>query len=241
MVIRIYENSEQVGKAAATLLGAQILKKPDAVLGLATGSTPLPAYRELIRLYEEGILDFSRVISYNLDEYVGISPDHPQSYHRFMKDNLFDFINILPENTHVPDGNAQDPEAFCAAYDQAIAQAGGIDVQVLGIGRNGHIAFNEPGSSFVSGCHTVELTQSTIQANRRFFDSEDQVPRKAITLGIGSIMAAKQVLLLATGQDKAEAIRSCVKGNMDPQFQASILQSHPNVVVLLDQAAASLL
>ena len=187
------------------------------------------------------MLDFSRVRSFNLDEYCNLPVDHEQSYHSFMRQQLFDHINIDPANTRVPDGNARDQAAECASYDTAINQAGGIDIQVLGIGRNGHIGFNEPADTFVYGCHIVNLTQSTIQANRRFFESEDDVPRQAISLGIGSIMNARRILLLATGADKAEAIRNAVYGDINPRTQASILRTHSNVIFLLDKAAAGLL
>ena len=241
MQILVYENAAQVGQAAATLIAAQVLSKPDSVLGLATGSTPIPAYQELSRLCKAGVVDFSRVRSFNLDEYCNLPVEHEQSYHSFMKENLFDHINIDLNSTRVPDGNAADPQKECTEYDAAIAQAGGIDVQILGIGRNGHIGFNEPGDSFVYGCHIVNLTQSTIEANRRFFDSEADVPRQAISLGIGSIVNARRILLLATGVDKAQAIHDSVLGDIDPRCQASILRTHKDVIFLLDKAAASLL
>ena len=241
MQIHLYDSAAQVGQAAATLIAAQIIAKPDSVLGLATGSTPIPTYQELIRLCKGGVLDFSRVRSFNLDEYCNLPVDHEQSYHSFMRQQLFDHINIDPANTRVPDGNARDQAAECASYDTAINQAGGIDIQVLGIGRNGHIGFNEPADTFVYGCHIVNLTQSTIQAHRRFFESEDDVPRQAISLGIGSIMNARRILLLATGADKAEAIRNAVYGDINPRTQASILRTHSNVIFLLDKAAAGLL
>ncbi|MBR6569681.1 MAG: glucosamine-6-phosphate deaminase [Clostridia bacterium] len=236
-----FENAQQVGRAAATLITAQLLRKPDSVLGLATGSTPVPTYEELIRLYEAGVVDFSAAVSYNLDEYVGIPVDHPCSYHRFMDDNLFNHVNMRREAIHVPDGLAADLDASAAAYDDAIDAAGGVDLQVLGIGRNGHIGFNEPGDKFIYGCHVVDLTPSTIDANKRFFDSADDVPRQAVSLGIGSIMKARTVLLIATGADKAEAVRAAINGEITPAVQASILRTHPNVIFLLDSAAASLL
>lgn len=239
MQIRIFDDAQQVGKAAATLIAAQLLRKPESVLGLATGSSPVPCYQQLIEMYREGIVDFSRATTYNLDEYVGIPEDHPCSYHRFMDDQLFDHVNIRKEAVHVPSGLAEDLDAVAAAYDDAIAKAGGIDLQLLGIGRNGHIGFNEPGDRFIYGCHVVDLTQSTIDANTRFFDSEADVPRKAISLGIGSIMNAGQILLIATGEDKAEAVRRSVYGEVDPQVQASILRTHPQVIFLLDKAAAA--
>ncbi len=239
MQIHVFENAAQVGQAAATLIAAQVISKPDSVLGLATGSTPIPTYKELARLCDAGVVDFSKTRSFNLDEYCNLPVDHEQSYHSFMKENLFDHINIDLGNTRVPDGNAADPYQEGKDYDAAIVEAGGIDIQILGIGRNGHIGFNEPGDSFIYGCHVVELTQSTIEANRRFFESEADVPRKAISLGVGSIMNAKKILLLATGADKADAIYASIHGDIDPQTQASILRSHPDVIFLLDKAAAS--
>lgn len=241
MQILVFENAAQVGQAAATLISAQVLSKPDSILGLATGSTPIPTYQELSKLCKAGVVDFSKVRSFNLDEYCNLPEDHEQSYHSFMKENLFNHINIDINNTRVPDGNAADPEKEAADYDAAIAAAGGIDVQILGIGRNGHIGFNEPGPAFVYGCHIVNLTQSTIEANRRFFESEADVPRQAISLGVGSIVNAKKILLLATGADKAQAIHDSVYGDIDPQCQASILRTHKDVVFLLDKAAASML
>ncbi len=239
MEIRVYDTAAQVGQAAATLIGAQIIHKPTSVLGLATGSTPIPTYRALRDMYNAGLLDFSKTISYNLDEYVGIDPKHPCSYHAFMQENLFDHVNICPENTHIPDGNAEDMDAAALAYDEAICTAGGIDLQLLGIGHNGHIGFNEPGDHFVYHCHKVGLSESTIDANKRFFDSINDVPRYAVSLGIGSIMQARQVLLLATGVDKAEAVRRSVEEDVSPLCQASILRTHPNTIFMLDKAAAS--
>ena len=241
MQIHIFKNAQQVGQAAATLIASQILRKPESILGLATGSSPLPTYAALVDMHQADVLDFSRVISFNLDEYVGIDPEHVCSYHRFMQDNLFSQVNIKPENVHIPDGNAKDLQASAQAYDEAIAAAGGIDLQLLGIGRNGHIGFNEPGDLFVYGCHEVALSQSTIEANTRFFDSEKDVPRSAVSLGIGSIMQAHEVLLIATGADKAEAIRQALEEDVSPMCQASILRTHPNALFLLDEAAASLL
>ena len=234
-----FDTAAQVGRAAATLIAAQLLRKPDSVLGLATGSTPVPTYEELIALNKAGVADFSKAVSYNLDEYVGIPVDHECSYHRFMDDNLFNHVNMRREAIHVPDGLAEDLAGAAAAYDDAIDAAGGIDLQVLGIGRNGHIGFNEPGDKFVYGCHVVDLSESTIDANKRFFDSADDVPRQAVSLGIGSIMKARTILLLATGADKAEAVRAMAQDEITPQVQATILRTHPNVIVLLDAEAAS--
>ena len=239
MQIRIFDNAEQVGKATALLIGAQLVAKPDSVLGLATGSTPLPTYQELIALYEAGAVDFSRATTYNLDEYVGLPTDHVCSYHRFMKDNLFDHVNIRPEAAHVPNGLAANLSQAGRDYDAAIEAAGGLDLQLLGIGRNGHIGFNEPAETFIRGCHVVTLSDSTIEANTRFFASSDEVPRQAISLGIGTIMNAKRVLLIATGADKADAVEQSVNGEITPRVQASILQAHPDVIFLLDKAAAA--
>jgi len=239
MQVHLFDSAQQVGMAAATLIGAQLIDKPASVLGLATGSSPIPTYQELIRMHREGFLDFSSAVTFNLDEYCRLPVEHPCSYHRFMREQLFDHVNLRAENTHVPDGNAGDLPAECARYDQAIAGAGGIDLQLLGIGRNGHIGFNEPSDQFVYGCHVVRLTQSTIEANRRFFASEAEVPREAVSLGVGSIMNARRVILIATGEDKAIAVRRAIREDIDPTTQASILRTHPHVIFLLDRAAAS--
>lgn len=236
-----FATAAQVGRAAAAIIAAQLLRKPDSVLGLATGSTPVPTYDELVRLYQDGVADFSRAVSFNLDEYVGIPVDHPCSYHRFMDENLFDRVNMRREAIHVPDGLAPDLAAAAAAYDAAIDAAGGIDLQILGIGRNGHIGFNEPGEQFIYGCHVVDLTPSTIDANKRFFASADDVPRQAVSLGVGAIMKARTVLLLATGADKAEAIARTLRSDVTPAVPATILRAHPDVIILLDEAAASAL
>ena len=239
MQVHLYDTAAQVGQAAAILIGAQLIGKPASVLGLATGSSPIQTYQELIRLHQTGVLDFSSAITFNLDEYCHLPIAHPCSYHHFMNTELFNHVNIAQDNAHVPDGNAADLAAECSRYDRAIARAGGIDLQLLGIGRNGHIGFNEPSDQFVYGCHVVKLTQSTIEANRRFFDTEADVPREAVSLGVGSIMNAKRVLLIATGEDKAEAVRKSILEDIDPETQASILRTHPNVIYLLDRAAAS--
>ena len=191
---------EDMSRKAGNIMAAQVVAKPDCVLGLATGSTPIGAYKRLVEGYEAGDLDFSQVKTYNLDEYRGLPGTHDQSYRYFMNVNLFDHVNIDKANTHVPDGLAEDYEAACAEYDAAVAAAGGQDLQLLGIGNNGHIGFNEPGDAFVKGTHCVDLTESTIQANSRLFDSIDDVPRQAYTMGIGTIMAAKMVLVMANGE-----------------------------------------
>ena len=231
---------EDMSRKAGNIIAAQVVAKPDCVLGLATGSTPIGAYKRLIEGYEAGDLDFSQVKTYNLDEYRGLPGTHDQSYRYFMNVNLFDHVNIDKANTHVPDGLMEDYEAACAEYDAAVAAAGGQDLQLLGIGNNGHIGFNEPGDAFVKGTHCVDLTESTIQANSRLFDSIDDVPRQAYTMGIGTIMAAKMVLVMANGEVKAQAVHDMIYGPITPSCQASILQLHPNVVVVADEAALSL-
>ena len=231
---------EDMSRKAGNIMAAQVVAKPDCVLGLATGSTPIGAYKRLVEGYEAGDLDFSQVKTYNLDEYRGLPGTHDQSYRYFMNVNLFDHVNIDKANTHVPDGLMEDYEAACAEYDAAVAAAGGQDLQLLGIGNNGHIGFNEPGDAFVKGTHCVDLTESTIQANSRLFDSIDDVPRQAYTMGIGTIMAAKMVLVMANGEVKAQAVHDMIYGPITPSCQASILQLHPNVVVVADEAALSL-
>lgn len=238
MNIRVYDNEAQAGQAAATLITAQILRKPESVIGLATGSTPLDTYNHLIMMTQKKILDWSRVITFNLDEYVGLPGDHPQSYFDFMKKKLFDQVNIRPEAINIPDGMAEDIDAECLAYERKIRQAGGIDLQLLGIGSNGHIGFNEPDTVFSTRTHCAALTEETIESNARFFNKAADVPSKAISMGVGTIMQAWQIVLLATGSNKARAVAAMVQGDIDPQCQASILQTHPNVTVLLDRAAA---
>lgn len=231
---------EDMSRQAANLLGAQVLLKPDAVLGLATGSSPLGAYRLLRERCEKGELDFSRARAINLDEYCGLGPQHPQSYRYFMQQNLFDHINIPPENTHLPHGLAPDPAAECARYDAVIAGAGGIDMQLLGLGLNGHIGFNEPADTFAGGTHRVALTQSTIQANSRFF-GEEEVPRYAYTMGISSIMQARRILVIVSGESKAQILREAFAGPVTPLVPASVLQLHRDVILVGDAPALSLL
>ena len=231
----------EVGRLAADIFQELINAKPDCVLGLATGSTPLPLYRELIQREKDGKLSFAQVRSANLDEYKGLSGDHPQSYRYFMNENLFNHISIDPANTIVPDGLAEDAEAMCAEYERKIEAAGGIDLQFMGIGRNGHIGFNEPAEAYPDCTSIITLTESTIDANKRFFDSIDEVPTAAYTMGIGTVMAARKVLLLATGKDKAEIVYKSFFGPVDPMVPASILQFHGDVTVIVDEAAGSLI
>ncbi len=242
MNVRVYKNADAIGAAAASLFAAQVISKPNCVLGLATGSTPLPTYRRMAALYEEGAVDYSGVTTYNLDEYVGLDHDHDQSYYYFMHDNLFKYINIPEEQIHVLSGMAADPAEECKAYDAAIDAAGGIDLQILGIGHNGHIGFNEPREDdFVYGTNIVTLTQSTRDANAQYFDKPEDMPEKAISMGVGTIMTAKRVILLATGKGKAQAILDTVKGPVTSKCPASILQLHPNCQIIVDEEAASLL
>lgn len=228
---------EEMGKAAADEFEAVIHAKPACVIGLATGSTPLPLYRELIAREQAGLIDFSRVRSANLDEYKGLAPDHPQSYRRFMQENLFDHISIKPENTIVPDGLAADIPAMCEAYERKIEDWGGVDIQLLGIGHDGHIGFNEPCDHFPVRTHEAALTESTRQANARFFASEAEVPAAAYTMGVGTVMAARRVLMIVTGADKADILRKAFLGPVTPWVPASILQFHPDVTLICDRAA----
>ncbi|MDT3662799.1 MAG: glucosamine-6-phosphate deaminase [Anaerobiospirillum sp.] len=240
--MRIYRaNSyEELSRKAANIISAQVIIKPNSVLGLATGSSPIGTYKQLIEWYKKGDLDFAEVKSVNLDEYRGLGKESDQSYVYFMHHNFFDHINIKPENINIPDGKNPDAAAECARYDKVIEDLGGIDIQLLGIGRNGHIGFNEPGAAFEKDTHCVDLTESTIEANKRFFASADDVPRQAYTMGIRSIMHAKQVLLIASGKDKAEAIYKSFWGPVTPEVPASVLQLHQNVVLVADNDALSL-
>ena len=241
--MKIYsaQDYQSMSRKAANILSAHVILKPDSVLGLATGSTPIGMYKQLIDWYNKGDIDFSQVHTVNLDEYLGLAPTHDQSYRYFMQANLFDHVNVPPENTNVPNGLAPDPEAECARYNQVIAGLGGIDIQVLGMGHNGHIGFNEPEEAFELETHVVDLTDNTIDANARFFASRDEVPRQAITMGIKSIMQARHILVVVSGTDKAEIVKKAFFGPVTPQVPASILQMHPHVSLVADEAALSLL
>lgn len=241
-IMKLYrvKDAAALDKKAADILGALITLKPDAVLGLATGSTPIGTYRRLIEKYESGDLDFSRVFSVNLDEYIGLSSSHPQSYRYFMDHNLFDRINIRAENTFFPDGTCADAAKVCSEYDNLIRTLGGIDLQLLGIGGNGHIGFNEPGNCFIKDTHMTELTTETRNANARFFSSLDEVPVSAYTMGIGSIFSARRILLLASGLNKALALKAAICGPITPEVPASILQLHPDTTIIADEDAFSL-
>ena len=242
-MLHIYqtEHYDAMSARAANILAAQVFQNPRCVLGLATGSTPIGAYKQLIEWYNKGDIDFSQTISVNLDEYKGLSGDHDQSYRYFMNHNLFDHVNIKKENTNVPNGLAEDSKAECERYNNIIRNLGGIDLQLLGIGGNGHIGFNEPGTAFEKETHVVTLTEQTRQSNARFFSSIDEVPTHALTMGIKSIMSAKKVLLLATGEAKAQALYDSFFGPVTPGVPASILQLHNDCIVIADEAALSLI
>lgn len=240
--MRIIEANDytDMSKKAAEIIAANIILNPNCTLGLATGSTPIGTYERLIEKYQQGELDFSKVRSVNLDEYKGLPETHPQSYRYFMNSNLFDHINIPKENTAVPNGLLTNSDEACAEYSRHLSTIGKIDLQLLGIGNNGHIGFNEPSNEFKKDVHCVKLTESTIKANARFFDSEQDVPTHAYTMGIGNIMSADTILLLASGESKAEAIYRSLFGPITPNVQASILQLHSDVIVIADHAALSL-
>lgn len=233
------EDYKAMSRIAANIISAQIIMKPDCVLGLATGSSPEGTYAQLVEWYKKGDLDFSQVTSVNLDEYKGLSGDNDQSYRYFMNHNLFDSVNIRKECTYVPDGLNEDSDAACREYEEIIARAGGIDLQLLGLGHNGHIGFNEPAEDFPKTTHCVDLTESTIQANKRFFENEADVPRQAYTMGIGTIMNAKKILVVVSGEDKAEILNQVINGPITPKVPASILQLHPDVTIVADEAALS--
>ncbi len=240
MEIIIQKDAQSGSRAAARVVARTIREKPEAVLGLATGSTPLLLYKELIRLHREEGLDFSGITTFNLDEYVGLPADHPQSYHRFMHENLFSHINIKPKNIHIPDGMTKDIPAYCAAYEKAIVKAGGIDIQILGIGSDGHVGFNEPTSSFASRTRIKTLTRQTVTDNARFFGGdESHVPHHCITMGIGTIMEARMNLLLAFGENKAAAVAAMAEGPVAAVMPASILQHHACAKIFIDEAAAA--
>jgi glucosamine-6-phosphate deaminase len=230
---------EDMSKLAADMVESQLLRKPSSVLGLATGSTPVGTYQELCRRHKEAGLDFSKVVTFNLDEYLDLAPSHEQSYRYAMDQHLFRHVNIDPKNIYVPYGHADDVEEFCAWYEAEIQRVGGIDLQLLGIGSDGHIAFNEPGSSLGSRTRLKTLTQETIEDNARFFKNRDEVPRFAITMGVGTIMEAKRIILLAAGRKKSEIVAEAIEGPITAQVSASALQLHPHVTVILDEEAGS--
>lgn len=228
-----------MSRKAANIISAQIIMKPDCVLGLATGSTPLGAYQKLVEWYRKGDLDFSEVITVNLDEYKGLTRDNPQSYYYFMNENLFGKVNINKERTFLPDGTEPDSDVACQKYNKILRAVGAPDLQLLGLGHNGHIGFNEPGEYFSTETHCITLSEQTIRANARFFANEDEVPREAYTMGIKTIMSAHRILLIVSGESKADIVKEAFFGPITPQVPASILQLHPNVILVADEAALS--
>jgi glucosamine-6-phosphate deaminase len=239
MEIIITENYQEMSKVSSRIIAREIQKRHDLVLGLATGDTPVGTYKELVKIHKKEGLDFSKVKSFNLDEYVGLAPLHKNSYNYFMWENLFNHVNINSENVYIPQGNTDDPEEFCIWYEEQIKKAGGIDLQVLGIGGDGHIAFNEPGSSFASRTRIKALYKQTIEDNARFFDNIEDVPRFAITMGVGTILEACKILLIANGEKKAEVCAQFIEGPVTSQITATALQLHSYVTVVLDKGAAS--
>ncbi|MCL2024711.1 MAG: glucosamine-6-phosphate deaminase [Coriobacteriia bacterium] len=237
-IIAAQTKAEMNGKAA-DIFAKHISAKPDSVLGLATGETPRELYRSLIDRYEAGELDFSRITTFNLDEYVGLAPEHDQSYHYYMHDALFDQVNLAPERCHLPNGMAPDLDAECRAYEEQIEAAGGIDLQLLGIGVNGHIAFNEPGTPFDSTTHQVQLTPSTIEVNSQYFATPEEMPTTALTMGMKTIFEARRIVLVASGAQKADILRAAFFGPVTPEVPASILQQHNDVTLVVDEAAGT--
>lgn len=239
--MRIYKGKDyaDMSRKAANIISAQVIMKPDCVLGLATGSTPIGLYQQLVAWYEKGDLDFSEIRTVNLDEYKGLSRENDQSYYYFMHHNLFDHVNLPAENSHLPNGMEPDSDKECRRYSELIRSMGGVDLQLLGIGHNGHIGFNEPGDAFDNDVHCVDLTQSTIEANKRFFASADDVPKQAYTMGIKTIMQAKKILIVASGEDKADIVRDAFFGPITPKVPASVLQLHNDVTLVADEAALS--
>ncbi len=233
------KNYDEMSKKTAAVIAAQIITKPDCVLGLATGSTPVGAYQYLVEKYNNGELDFSEVKTANLDEYKGLTKESDQSYYYFMYNNLFKHVNINMENTNIPDGTVEDADAECRRYEEVLRTLGGVDLQLLGLGHDGHIGFNEPDDHFAQQTHCVDLTEMTIEANKRFFASIDDVPRQAYTMGIGTIMRARKIVFAISGKDKAAILKEALFGPVTPSVPASILQFHPDVIVIADEDALS--
>lgn len=239
--MKIYKelDYDAVSKRAAALVAAQIKEKNDSILGLATGSSPVGMYKELVDMYNAGEISFKKIRTVNLDEYAGLADDDVNSYHYFMNQHLFSKVDIDPANTHLPNGIAADPEAECASYEDLIQSLGGADLQILGLGENGHIGFNEPGTPFTMETHLVDLTESTIRANSRLFEKIEDVPRQAYSMGIKTIMSAKRIILIVTGTAKADALAKVLTGPVTENVPGSVLQTHPDVTVICDKAAAS--
>ena len=236
MKLIVCKDYQKMSERAALMVAGVVALKPDCTLGLATGSTPVGMYKRLVEMYNAGELDFSSVKTYNLDEYYPIKPTDPQSYRYFMNENLFDHVNIDKANTHVMNGEAEDPDAECAAYDKEV-EAAGIDIQVLGIGRNGHIGFNEPSGKLVAATHLTALTESTVEANSRFFASPEEVPHHALTMGLSPIMKSKRIVILISGKEKHDALSAMLSGVIDTNVPATMLNMHPDVTVICDEEA----
>ena len=239
MVIYKAKDYQDMSRKAANIISAQIIMKPNCVLGLATGSSPVGTYKQLIEWYKKGDLDFSKIHTVNLDEYKGIDAENKQSYHYFMNQHLFSRVNIELQNTFVPDGMNENQDEECQRYEKLIAGLGGVDLQLLGLGHNGHIGFNEPAEVFVKQTHCVSLSEKTIQANQRFFESKKQVPKQAYTMGIGTIMRCRKILVVVSGKDKAEILKQVIQGPVTPEVPGSILQFHPDCTIIADEAALS--
>ncbi|SHE38475.1 glucosamine-6-phosphate deaminase [Caloramator proteoclasticus] len=239
MRIIVTENYDELSKKAADIVASQLILKPRSVIGFATGGTPIGMYKEIVKMYREGKFSFKDVVTFNLDEYYGLDRENPQSYYFYMMEHLFKYVDIDKNNINIPDGRAEDIEKECIEYEEKIEKAGGIDLQILGIGKNGHIGFNEPDVKFEAKTHLVRLDEDTIKANSRFFNSIEEVPTKAISMGIKTIMHTRKIVLLASGKEKAEIIEKMVNGPITPDVPASILQLHPDVTLILDREAAS--
>ncbi len=239
MLVETFSDYDAISDRAAEIVAGQIRRKPNSVIGFATGSTPLGLYQRLIRMHETEGLDFSKITTFNLDEYIGLAPNHPQSYHTFMWENLFGKVNVNPNNVFIPEGILEDVSGFCEWYEEQIRRVGGIDLQILGIGANGHLAFNEPGSSLGSRTRIKTLASKTVSDNARFFGPSEEVPEHSITMGIGTIMESGQLLMLASGESKADAVQAMIEGPVTAMVPASILQMHRKATCLIDQAAAS--
>ena len=237
MRVMICNDYEEMSATGARLIAEQVMKKNDSVLGLATGSTPVGVYQKLAQMYEQGEIDFSKVTTFNLDEYYPISQNDPQSYYYFMQENLFSKINVPAENINIPNGEATDPAEECRSYDKKLSESGGVDLQLLGIGINGHIGFNEPDETLCTSTHCTNLTESTIQANSRFFESAELVPTKALTMGIGSILGAKTIVIMANGKNKHEAVSALLGSEITTEIPATMLKVHKDVVLVCDREA----
>lgn len=235
MQIKPVNSYDEMSKLAADIVAEQIINKPNVVLGLATGSTPIGMYRELVKMHKEGELDLSQVITFNLDEYLGLSPDHPQSYHYYMYENFFKNVNIEEKNIHIPKGDTKDPVQECLNYEREIEKVWGIDLQILGIGVNGHVGFNEPDINLEAKTHVIQLSDDTIKANSRFFKNLDEVPKKAITMGMATIMKSKKIILMAWGAEKKKPILKVISGHIATEVPASLLQVHNDVILIVDK------